>query len=142
MVLQKGQGRAATVETEPLERRELIQPRKGQRDPEREPRPGAVLEPTKVIHHVLASMEKDINDETRIGPNENVGGDEYPGGAGNVATASSLSRSKGQDHRRGGRHHHCAHHHGPIREEDAKPTKGELGADHVDVERAEPSRVY
>src|SRR5215469_9056260 len=74
MVLQKGQGRAAAVETQPLDRRELIQSRKGQRDPEREPRPGAVLEPTKVIHQILASMEKDINDETRIGPNENVGG--------------------------------------------------------------------
>ena len=70
MLLQKGQGRAATVETAPLERRELIQPRKGQRDPEREPRPGAVLEPTKVIHRIPASMEKDINDETQIGPNK------------------------------------------------------------------------
>ena len=65
MLLQKGQGRAATVETEPLERRELIQPRKGQRDPEREPRPGAVLEPTKVIHHVLASMEKQVSSAAR-----------------------------------------------------------------------------
>src|SRR5262244_2941930 len=103
MALQKGQGRAATVETEPLERRELIQPRKGQRDPERELRPGAVLVPTKVIHQILATMEKHKNDETRIGPNEHVGGDEYPGGAGNVATAPSLSRGEGQDHRRGGR---------------------------------------
>src|SRR5262249_39824550 len=66
MVLQKGQGRAATVETEPLERCELIQPRKGQRDPEREPPPEAVLVPTKVIQQIPASMEKDINDKTRI----------------------------------------------------------------------------
>src|SRR5215470_16184496 len=76
MVRQKGQGRAATVETEPLERRELIQPRNGQRDPEREPRPGTVLVPTEVIQHIPASMEKDINDEARIGPNKNVDGDE------------------------------------------------------------------
>jgi hypothetical protein len=91
MVLQKGQGRAATV----LERRELIQPRKGQRDPEREPRPGTVLVPTKVIQHIPASMEKDINDKTRIGPNKNVTGDEHPGGDGNVPIAPSLSRSNG-----------------------------------------------
>src|SRR5215831_19349044 len=130
MVLQKGQGRAASVEAEPLERRELIKPRKRQCDPEREPRPGAVLEPTKVIHQILASMEKDINDETRIGPNKNVSGDEYPSGDGNVAIVPSLKRSKSQDHRRGGRQHHCAHHHSPTREEDAKATKGELGADH------------
>src|SRR5262245_14345990 len=97
MLLQKGQGRAATAETEPLERRELVQPRNGQRDPEREPRPGAVLEPTKVIHQILASMEKDINDKTRIGPNKNVGGDEYPSGDGNVAIVPSLNRSEGQD---------------------------------------------
>src|SRR5262245_17669952 len=139
MVLQKGQGRAATVETEPLERRELIQPRNGQRDPEREPRPDAVLVPTKVIQQIPASMEKDINDETRIGPNKNVEGNEYPGGDGNVAIAPSLNRSESQDHRRGGRQHHCAHHHGPTREEDAKATKGELGADHLDTERAASS---
>src|SRR5262249_56578226 len=102
MLLQKGQGRAATVKTEPLERRELIQPRKRQRDPERELRPGAVLVPTKVIHKIHASMEKDINDETRIGPNKNVGGDEYPSGDGNVAVVPSLNRSEGQDHRRCG----------------------------------------
>src|SRR5215471_7569168 len=99
MVLQKGQGRAATVETEPFERRELIKPRKGQRDPKCEPRPGAVLVPTKVIHRIPASMEKDINDKTRIGPNKNVGGDEYPSGDGNVAIVPSLNRSVGQDHR-------------------------------------------
>src|SRR5262249_58575000 len=124
MLLQKGQGRAATVETETLERHELIQPRKGQRDPERERRPGAALEPSKAIPQILPSMEKDVNDKTRIGPNKNVGGDEYPGGDGNIAIAPSLSRSKGQDHRRGGRQHHCAHHHGPTREEDAKAAKG------------------
>src|SRR5215471_10482166 len=85
MLLRKGQGRAAAVETQPLERRELIQSRKDQRDPEREPRPGAVLETTKVIHQNLASMEKEINDETRKGTNENVGGDEYPSEGGKVA---------------------------------------------------------
>jgi hypothetical protein len=58
----------------------------------------------------------------------------------NVAIAPSLNRSKGQDHRRGGRQHHC--HHGPNREEDAKATKGELGADHLDAHRAASSRVH
>ena len=74
------------AETEPLERRELIQPRKGQRDPERE-------RPSKAIHQILASMDKDENDDTRIAPNQNVAGDEHPGGHGNVAIAPSLSRS-------------------------------------------------
>src|SRR5262245_12536927 len=96
----KGQGRAAMAETEPLERRELIQPCKGQRDPERKRRPGAALKPSKAIHQILASMNKDENNDTRIAPNENVAGDKHPGGHGNVAIAPSLSRSEGQDHRR------------------------------------------
>jgi hypothetical protein len=50
------------VEAEPLEKRELIQPRKGQRDPERERCRATVLKPSKAIHQILASMEKDISD--------------------------------------------------------------------------------
>src|SRR5262245_6286876 len=96
---QEGRGRAATQKTAVLEGRELIQPRKRQRDPQRERRPGATLEPTKVIRQLLASVEKDINDETRIGPNQNVAHDERPGWDGHVVViASSLSRSEGQDH--------------------------------------------
>jgi len=36
----------------------------------------AALRPSKATYQILPSMDKDINDDTRIGPNENVAGDE------------------------------------------------------------------
>src|SRR5262249_29712670 len=72
----KGRGRATMAETALLERRELIQPRKGQCGREHERRPGDIVEPRNVMRQIFASLQtsldKGINDETRIGPNQKV----------------------------------------------------------------------